>query len=235
MVAALRRELPDAMFEVPQGGYYVWLTLPEASTAIASLALALDGGVTVLAGQQVLRELRCAASEEPPPHRLQPRDHGRGRQRHPQPRDRVSRDDRHAPRYRRMNRSRMKDVLGIRGVVAERGQRAQGFVTIGETASGPIQLPLVIVNGVDDGPMLCLTAGVHATEYAPIDAVLRIIQSLRPDDAARRRHRRAGRQPANVRQSHGLRVAARRSQSEQGRAGRADGSISETSRERPAR
>ncbi len=75
----------------------------------------------------------------------------------------------------------MKDVLGIRGVVAERGQRAQGFITIGETASGPIQLPLVIANGIDDGPILCLTAGVHATEYAPIDAVLRIVQSLRPE------------------------------------------------------
>ena len=75
----------------------------------------------------------------------------------------------------------MKDVLGIRGVVAERGQRAQGFITVGETASGPIQLPLVIANGIDDGPILCLTAGVHATEYAPIDAVLRIVQSLRPE------------------------------------------------------
>lgn len=29
MVAALRREIPDASFRVPQGGYYVWLTLPE--------------------------------------------------------------------------------------------------------------------------------------------------------------------------------------------------------------
>ena len=45
-------------------------------------------------------------------------------------------------------------------------------------ASGPIQFPVVIINGADDGPVLCLTAGVHATEYAPIDAVMRIVQSL---------------------------------------------------------
>jgi uncharacterized protein len=75
----------------------------------------------------------------------------------------------------------MKVALGIRGITAGSGERAQGFLTIGETASGPIQLPLVIANGAEDGPILCLTAGVHATEYAPIDAVLRIVQALRPE------------------------------------------------------
>ena len=72
----------------------------------------------------------------------------------------------------------MKDALRIRGIVAECGQRAQGFITIGETPSGPIQFPIVIINGADDGPVLCLTAGVHATEYAPIDAAMRVVQSL---------------------------------------------------------
>ena len=80
----------------------------------------------------------------------------------------------------RMNEMCDEDGDTIRGIVAESGQRSQGFVTIGEAASGPIQLPLVIVNGADDGPTLCLTAGVHATEYAPIDAVMRIVQSLGP-------------------------------------------------------
>ena len=75
----------------------------------------------------------------------------------------------------------MNARLRIRDVTAECGERAQGFVTIGEAASGPLQLPVVIINGRDDGPILCLTAGVHATEYAPIDAVMRIVQELRPD------------------------------------------------------
>src|SRR5262249_41790458 len=30
MVAAIRRELPGVSFTIPQGGYYLWLTLPEA-------------------------------------------------------------------------------------------------------------------------------------------------------------------------------------------------------------
>src|SRR6186713_1141032 len=72
----------------------------------------------------------------------------------------------------------MKETFRLRGIAAEPGLRSQGFVTIGETPSGPIQFPVVIINGADDGPVLCLTAGVHATEYAPIDAVMRIVQSL---------------------------------------------------------
>ena len=74
----------------------------------------------------------------------------------------------------------MKAALGIRDVSAQSGERAQGFITIGETASGPMRFPLVIINGADDGPILCLTSGVHATEYAPIDAVMRVVQSLDP-------------------------------------------------------
>jgi predicted deacylase len=72
--------------------------------------------------------------------------------------------------------------MQIRDVVAEHGQKAQGFLTVGETPSGPLQLPVVLINGVEAGPTLCLTAGVHATEYAPIDAVMRITQSLCPQD-----------------------------------------------------
>ena len=72
----------------------------------------------------------------------------------------------------------MKASLHVRGVAAEPGARAKGFITIGETASGPMQMPVVLINGAHDGPVLCLTAGVHATEYAPIDAVMRVVQSL---------------------------------------------------------
>ncbi len=72
----------------------------------------------------------------------------------------------------------MRATIRVRGIAAECGQRSQGFVTIGESASGPIQFPVVIVNGADDGATLCLTSGVHATEYAPIDAVMRTVQSV---------------------------------------------------------
>jgi len=65
-------------------------------------------------------------------------------------------------------------------VSAGRGQVARGFLDVGETATGAVQLPIVIINGASQGPVLCLTAGVHATEYASIDALMRLINELNP-------------------------------------------------------
>ncbi|HTX41114.1 MAG TPA: succinylglutamate desuccinylase/aspartoacylase family protein [Acidobacteriaceae bacterium] len=66
----------------------------------------------------------------------------------------------------------------ICGISARPGETARGFVTIGETASGPVQFPLIVVNASKPGPALCITAGVHATEYAPIEAAFRLLQTL---------------------------------------------------------
>jgi predicted deacylase len=74
----------------------------------------------------------------------------------------------------------VKAALRIRDVVAASGTKVHGWLTIGETANGPIRLPLVIVNGTEDGPVLCMTGGVHATEYAPIDAVVRLLHDADP-------------------------------------------------------
>jgi 2-aminoadipate transaminase len=52
MVAALERELPDASFIIPQGGYYVWVTLPDGVDGDRLARLASDEGVTVLAGSK---------------------------------------------------------------------------------------------------------------------------------------------------------------------------------------
>ena len=68
----------------------------------------------------------------------------------------------------------------IGDLVAEKGQKKRGFLQLGETITGPIQLPLVIINGDRDGPVLCLTAGIHATEYPSIDALLRLTRELTP-------------------------------------------------------
>lgn len=73
-------------------------------------------------------------------------------------------------------------AIEIGPVRAEKGQLASGFLAVGETATGPVQLPLVLINGAGEGPVLCLTAGVHATEYASIDALLRLINGVKPQD-----------------------------------------------------
>ena len=75
----------------------------------------------------------------------------------------------------------MRARVQVRDVQAGPGERARGWLTIGETPGGPLRVPLVIINGREDGPALCLTAGVHATEYAPIDAAIRLLQTIQPD------------------------------------------------------
>ena len=52
MVAALRRELPEASFDVPEGGYYVWLTLPDDVEGDLLARTAVEGGVTVIPGSK---------------------------------------------------------------------------------------------------------------------------------------------------------------------------------------
>jgi len=52
MVAALRREMPDASFAVPEGGYYVWLTLPDDVDGDRLVRSASECGVTVLPGSK---------------------------------------------------------------------------------------------------------------------------------------------------------------------------------------
>jgi hypothetical protein len=74
----------------------------------------------------------------------------------------------------------MRTPVAIRDVRASPNEKVEAWLEIGETASGPLRIPLVIINGAEDGPRLCFTAGVHATEYAPIDAVMRLIRSVKP-------------------------------------------------------
>jgi hypothetical protein len=75
----------------------------------------------------------------------------------------------------------MRAPLKIRDLTAAPGEKTRGWLTIGETPAGPLQVPLVLINGRADGPVICFTAGVHAAEYAPIDAVMRLLQGIQPD------------------------------------------------------
>jgi predicted deacylase len=74
--------------------------------------------------------------------------------------------------------------IRVGDVEAAPGTRACGFLTIGETPTEPIRVPIVVVNGSRPGPRLCLTAGVHAAEYPGIDAVMRTVQGLDPAQLA---------------------------------------------------
>jgi DNA-binding transcriptional MocR family regulator len=51
---ALRRDLPDAEFSTPEGGYFMWVTLPEGTDVAALHAAAADAGVAFVKGTDFL-------------------------------------------------------------------------------------------------------------------------------------------------------------------------------------
>ncbi len=53
---ALRRELPEAEFVLPQGGYFMWLTLPEGTDVHALHRAASERGVAFVKGTDFLLE-----------------------------------------------------------------------------------------------------------------------------------------------------------------------------------
>jgi 2-aminoadipate transaminase len=53
---ALNRELPEAEFVTPQGGYFMWVTLPEGTDVAALFKAAAEGGVAFVKGTDFLLE-----------------------------------------------------------------------------------------------------------------------------------------------------------------------------------
>lgn len=52
MVAAIRRELPDVQISIPEGGYYLWLTLPSDMDGDIVAIRAAEAGVNLIPGSK---------------------------------------------------------------------------------------------------------------------------------------------------------------------------------------
>ena len=56
LAAALERELPEARFASPEGGYFMWVELPEGTDVAALVEAAGERGVTFVPGTDFLLE-----------------------------------------------------------------------------------------------------------------------------------------------------------------------------------
>jgi DNA-binding transcriptional MocR family regulator len=56
LCAALERELPDARFVAPEGGYFLWVELPEGTDVAALFSAAAERGVQIVKGTDFLLE-----------------------------------------------------------------------------------------------------------------------------------------------------------------------------------
>ena len=82
---------------------------------------------------------------------------------------------------------------------AASGSVASGFTSVGELADGitPVQVPIVIVNGRDDGPVVYLHAGSHGQETIySVETLRRLRTELDPAGPRGRRDRGSARQSA---------------------------------------
>ncbi len=70
--------------------------------------------------------------------------------------------------------------LRVGDLVCASGEKKFGSLSLVEDPLGRVEIPLGLVNGLHDGPTVCVLAGTHACEYVGIDAAVMTYQSASP-------------------------------------------------------
>lgn len=73
--------------------------------------------------------------------------------------------------------------LAVGPVTARPGEIASGWLVVPAAADSGTRIPLTIVRGRDQGPVLALIAGTHGSEVAPIVALQRVLRGGEIDPA----------------------------------------------------
>ncbi len=73
----------------------------------------------------------------------------------------------------------MNEELKLGSLSAKAGSRVYGTHELNIDGHAT-QLPIFLINGAYDGPVLVITGGIHGAEYASIEAALRLAHSLDP-------------------------------------------------------
>ena len=78
-----------------------------------------------------------------------------------------------------MYRPILNEELKLGALSAKAGERVYGTHELNIDGHAT-QLPVFLINGAHDGPVLAITGGIHGAEYASIEAALRLAHSLDP-------------------------------------------------------
>jgi len=77
----------------------------------------------------------------------------------------------------------MKSSLRVGMLVVESGEKQYGPLKIAARADGSdIFIPLMIINGREDGPILNISGGCHGDEFEGMEAVRRIYRAIDPNE-----------------------------------------------------
>lgn len=71
-------------------------------------------------------------------------------------------------------------ALTVGGITARPGEKVSGWLDVPKGSDEGTRLPVTIVNGRADGPVLALVAGVHGYEYAAVVALQQLAPMLDP-------------------------------------------------------
>ncbi|MFC2167808.1 succinylglutamate desuccinylase/aspartoacylase family protein [Acidobacteriota bacterium] len=72
-------------------------------------------------------------------------------------------------------------TLTVGDVTSSPGEKKSGYIIVPKGMDGPeIRLPITVVKGSTEGPVLALTAGIHGYEYPPILALQKLKSRLDP-------------------------------------------------------
>ena len=72
-------------------------------------------------------------------------------------------------------------TLKVGKVTANAGEKKDGYIIVPAGKDGPeTVIPITVINGVKDGPVLALIAAIHGYEYPPVLALQRLSKKLNP-------------------------------------------------------
>jgi predicted deacylase len=73
-----------------------------------------------------------------------------------------------------------RDLTQVGSLVASPGEAVSGYLEVPAANDGGARIPVSLVRGAHEGPVLALVAGVHGYEYPGISALQRLRQSIDP-------------------------------------------------------
>ena len=59
------------------------------------------------------------------------------------------------------------DDFTVGEITVPRGEKLSGFITVPKGTDDGTTIPVTVVHGASDGPVLALIAGIHGYEYPP--------------------------------------------------------------------
>lgn len=81
-------------------------------------------------------------------------------------------------------RAAERQPFTLGSATAGAGQKATGVLAVPAGVDAALDIPVAVITGAHEGPVLALVSGAHGTEYASILAVEELIGSLDPRDVS---------------------------------------------------